>query len=459
MTENFPYGKAPFWLLLLAVLSTVGVLATRTWAAERRPDLVMLTFAPNHLAAYQEVVPEFEREHGVKVSIQLVQRRALQQRLQNAMLAGTPVPDLVEIAGGDISFFTRGTVKDVGFLDLTERLSRDGLRGRIVESRLSLWSTRGRVFSIPHDVHPVMLMYRADIVEGLGIDVNELDTWEKFVEVGKKVVKDLDGDGVPDRYMIDLPASAAWGLQILMLQKGIPVFDEHGRVNFDREETVDTILWYIQQLFGPERIAYDCSGGGGQVGGAVFGKALTDGLALFYIAPDWRTNSVTMEVPAVAGKMKLMPLPAWEKGGRRTSTWGGSGLAITRSTKNPELAWELAKKLYFERKELGKRFKGTNILPALKDAWDLPEFSEPNRDFSGQKLGAMYAALAPDAPPDWSTPYKTIGENRVMDATLRAIGQYREKGETGLRERIKSELRASRLHLEEYMGRNLLMKQ
>ena len=89
-------------------------------------------------------------------------------------------------------------------------------------------------------------------------------------------------------------------------------------------------------------------------GGTVFSKALTDGLALFYIAPDWRTYTVEMEVPNVAGKMKLIPLPGWEKGGRRTSTWGGSGVAITRATKNPELAWELAKTLYFDKKELGK---------------------------------------------------------------------------------------------------------
>jgi hypothetical protein len=46
-----------------------------------------------------------------------------------------------------------------------------------------------------------------------------------------------------------------------------------------------------------------------------------------------------------------------------------------------------------------------------------------------------------------------------MDAALRAIAYYKEKGEVGLRERIKSELRASRLHLEEYIGRNRLMKQ
>jgi len=459
MIENFPYGKAPFWLLTLAVLSTVLVLASRTWGTERRPDLVMLTFAPNHLAAYQEVIPAFERENDVKVSIQLTQRRALEQRMQNALLAGTEVPDLIELAAGAISFFTRGPIKDVGLLDVTERLARDGLRGRVVESRLSLWSTRGHVFAIPHDVHPVMLAYRADLVEALGIDVNELDTWDKFVEVGKKVVKDFDGDGIPDRYMVDFPSSAHWGIGTLLLQQGISAFDEQGRVNFDRPETVDTIVWYIRQLFGPERIAYDCSGVSGQVGGAVFGKALTDGLALFYIAPDWRTHSIAMEVPGVAGKMKLMPLPAWKKGGPRTSVFGGSGLAITRATKNPELAWKLAKTLYFDKKELGRRFKGTNILPPLKDAWDLPEFNEPNAFYSGQKLGAMFAALAPEAPADWSTPWKTMGEDRLMDAALRAVAYYRQKGEAGLREQIRAELRASRLHLEKYMGRNLLAKQ
>ena len=89
----------------------------------------------------------------------------------------------------------------------------------------------------------------------------------------------------------------------------------------------------------------------------------------------------------------------------------------------------------------------------------MPEFDEPNPKFMGQKLGKLYAALAPEAPPDWSTPYKTMGEDRVIDAALRAIVYYREKGDSGLRERIRTELHASRLHVEEYMGRNLLIKE
>ena len=39
--------------------------------------------------------------------------------------------------------------------------------------------------------------------------------------------------------------------------------------------------------------------------------------------------------PAWAGKLALMPLPAWREGGLRTSTWGGTGLAFTKDL--PEL--------------------------------------------------------------------------------------------------------------------------
>jgi hypothetical protein len=46
-----------------------------------------------------------------------------------------------------------------------------------------------------------------------------------------------------------------------------------------------------------------------------------------------------------------------------------------------------------------------------------------------------------------------------MDAAMRAVAYYREKGDAGLREQIRRELRASREHLQRYMGRNRLVKQ
>jgi len=235
-----------------------------------------------------------------------------------------------------------------------------------VEARVSLWTTRGHVFALPHDVHPVMLAYRADLVEQLGIDVETLKTWDDFTAAGRRVTADLDGDGALDRFMIDLQSGGSDYLMVLLLQRGIGLFDEQGELTFNQPATLDTLIWYLHQYYGEGRIAYDC--GWGQP----LAKAMSDGLVLFYIVPDWRAHLLEMESPKVSGKMKLMPLPAWEPGGRRTSVWGGSGLAVTKRGRDPELAWQFARQLYFDRAELGKRFADTSILPALKDAWALP---------------------------------------------------------------------------------------
>jgi arabinosaccharide transport system substrate-binding protein len=452
MVERFPFGKAPFWLLLVALFSTVLVFATQRLGAGPQPDLVLATFAANHVEAYQDILPAFERKHGVKVSIQLVHQRALQTRLQNALLAGTPVPDLVELLGGDIQYFTRGPLKDVGLVDFTERLEREGLRGRLVESRLSLWSSRGHVFALPHDVHPVMLAYRADLLAEAGVDPTSIETWDDFVALRPKVMKDLNGDGVIDRYLIDLPIGEAWGLEILLLQQGVSLFDAEGNLQMDQPRTVETIAWYVRAVEGKDRIATQC--GWGQP----LYRAMKDGLALFYMAPDWRTRSFEMEAPNLANLFKLMPLPAWRKGERRTSVWGGSGLAITKQTKRPELAWELAKTLYFDTTQLGRRFQFTNIIPPLKDSWSLPEFAEKNDFYQGQQIGLLYAGLASDAPADWSTPYKTRSADRLGDVFLRALEHYRAHGNAGLEDTIRLELKRVAVDIQRYMGRFVLAK-
>jgi arabinosaccharide transport system substrate-binding protein len=449
LIERFPFGKAPFWLLSLALASGLLLFATRQRAAESRPELSIATFATQHFDAYKRVLPEFERRHHVKVGLQLVDQRALQTRLQNAMLAHAAVPDLVEIMDGTIGYFTRGPLHDVGFLDLTERITREGYRERLVASRFSKWESRGHLFAVPHDVHPVMLVYRADLVEALGIDVDQLDTWDAFAAAGQKATKDLDGDGVIERYMIDLPVAGGWGLNVLLLQRGIGLFGQDGRVTFDDPRTVDTIIWYLHQVRGPRRIATEC--GWGQP----LAKAMNDGVALFYVAPDWRTHLMETDVPGLAGKLKLMPLPAWEKGGRRTSTWGGTALAITKQSPHPELAWELAKFLYFNPTELGKRFASTNILPPFQEAWLLPEFQERSAFYAGQRLGAEFARLAPDTPPVWDSPYFTTAEPKLNAVFLRAVEHYDHHGDEGLRQVVQRELSDAAAYVERVRARNV----
>ena len=448
---NYPYGKAAFMILVLAVVSGAAHLALSSRRQAEKPDLVMAIFAQNHEEAYRAVLPEFERRHGVSVRLQRVSTRALQSRLQSALLTGAEVPDVVELVEGSIGYFTRGPLEDVGFLDMTDRLHDEGLYDQMVESRYSLWSSRSRIFAMPHDVHPVALCYRRDLVEQLGLDVNALKTWDDFVAMGRSVVTDLDGDGNPDRYALDTPLSSATAIQILMLQRGGQLFDEQGRVAFDSDIVAETIAWYVRQTIGPERIGYDA--GWGQS----LAKAMNDGLVLFFFCPDWRTKQFEMDMPNLSGKLGLIPLPAWKPGGRRTSSWGGTGLAITRRCKRPDLAWKLARFLYLSPADLGKRFSDMNIVPPLKDAWNMPEFDEPREYYGGQAIGRLYAELAPETPPLYVSPYSGLASTKLTDVYLNAMDHYRRHGDADLVPHIHDELKTRADYVRKVIARNTFL--
>jgi arabinosaccharide transport system substrate-binding protein len=433
LIDRYPYGRAPFALLVIAIAAVALRVATAR-RHEERPDLVVVTHTEAHFQSYRRAIPRFEREHGVKVQLQQVNWASLQARLQNSILAGTEVPDIAELFEGSLGFFTRGPVEDFGVMDLTDRLKGEGLYDRMVQSRFSLWSARGRIYGLPHDVHPVMLAYRRDLVAELGIDVSKLDTWDKFVEAGERITRDFNNDGVIDHYMIDMRYDGNWGLDTLMLQRGGQFFDPDGNVAFATEDTAELIRWYILRSRGPHKIGYDC--GWGQP----VAKAMIDGLVLFQWTPDWRSWVFEDEVPSLKGKMALMPLPAWKPGGRRTSVWGGTGLIVMKASKHPDLAWELAKFLYFDTPELGKRFQATNIIPVLKDAWNLPEFERPNAYWSNEPLGRRYAELAPETPALYSSPVDADARKKLDEAYALSVEHYQKYGEAGLMEAIRAAL-------------------
>ena len=450
---EFPYGRAPLGILLLAILAGTLLPLSGSTKSEQPYDLIFVTFTKEHAAAYLVALPAFEKANNCRVQIQVVDDRALQSRLQSAMQVGADVPDMVELQDGFMSFYTKGRLEDVQFVDLTDRLKTSGgLYDQLVKNRFSKWQSRGRIFALPHDVHPTMLAYRKDIVEKLGIDVGKLTTWDEFSRVGRELVaKQRAADGTVEHYMIDMPTDGTNIMPLLALQRGASMFDEAGDCRLDDEAFVDVVCWYVKQIQGKDRIAFPC--GYGQN----LSKAMIDGLALFYCAPDWRTMQFEFDIPSVKGKMGLMPMPAWEPGGRRTSTWGATGLAFPRRGRNFELAWKLAMYLYYDPPQLGPRFAQTNILPPLKSAWSQPEFHAV-KEFWGCSLGEAYIALADDVPAAPSNAYHYDGINKLSKAFTKASNHYAKHGDAGLRECAQRELKASAEELRSVMRRNAFLR-
>lgn len=440
-SSRFPFGAAAACILALAVLS--GAWLALHPIERQNSTLTMWTFAPTHYEAYKEAVPSFEKAHpGVKIDLQLVSGPAVTSRLQAAFWSDLDVPDLVEVPIDYAGTFFRGRIQNVGFADLSDRIERAGLKQRMVSSRFSPYMSRGRIFGLPHDVHPVMLAYRRDIFEKEGIDADAIKTWDDFIRVGRKLT-------IPNqRYMLELFDTRDAHLASCLFQRGGGYFTPKGDCILDNEISVQTMLWYVPLTAGKNKISNNL--GAGQI----LTKAVEDGYFVCLLAPDWRTKTLETTIPRVAGKMALMPLPAVEVGGRRTSTWGGTMLSITRSSPHQDLAWQFAMHLYLDKKELGERFRGTNILPALQDAWQQPAFEEPRPYWNNQPIGAMFAELAPQVPNQYTSPFITTAKAKLGEALVACVQFYNANGDEGFEEFTRARLKQSADEVRTLIRRN-----
>ena len=439
--NSFPYGKAAFWIAALSLLS--GLYLAFNPVPRKTTTLTMWTFAKPHAEAYLEAVPSFEKANpGVKVDIQLVSYNATTQRLRAAFWSDLDVPDLVEVEISAAGSFFRGTQENIGFVDLTDRIRAEGLQEAMVQARFAPYMSRGRIFGLPHDVHPVQIAYRRDIFEKEGVDVDAIRTWDDFVRVGRMLT-------IPNkRYMMELSDTGAGNFETFLFQRGGGYFDESGKCTMDDETAVRTMLQYVPLVAGPNKIGNDL--GGGQI----LTRAVEDGYLLCLFCPDWRSKGLENDIAKMKGKMALMPLPAVAPGERRTSTWGGTMLGITKKSRNQDLAWKFAKHLYLNEKDLAERFAGTNILPPVRAVWDDPAFTRPNPYWSGQPLGTTYAKLAPEVPFQYGSPFIQTAKAKMGQAVVACVQRYNRQGESGFEPFVRARLKQSADEIRKMMARN-----
>ena len=128
-------------------------------------------------------------------------------------------------------------------------------------------------------------------------------------------------------------------------------------------------------------------------------EAIKQDEVLTFLAADWFIGFLRNNVPEQAGKWRAMPIPAWEPGGRRVSTHGGTTTVIPKQGKNKRMAWELTKFFYLNSQEAVYRALKTRVMPALHESYEDPRLLEDRFDYlGGQRLGLLFAELKDDVP-------------------------------------------------------------
>lgn len=389
----------------MVVLLAVSAPVVLTRPSATQADIDFWVFAQSHYEEYKPRVAEFETLHpGVRVNLQMLPGNVETDKLMAAFLSDTGAPDVVEIEIGAIGRFFLGAKSDIGFADLTEPLKSGGYYDRMVKTRFIPYSNRGSIYGIPHDIHPVVLLYRDDLLREKGVTdfPEQVQTWDDFVQFwmrNRRPLLDTDGDGQDDRYALMLDQSSSRHLRLLLNQRGGDYFDAEGNVHVDSDLCVDTLL-FMRRLFDDYGFVFPQPA----FGPDMYGPMKEDRLYCC-LAPDWFIGLIRMFCPELEGKWRAGPLPAWEPGGRRTSTMGGTMIGITKQCENFDLAWELVTFLYFDPDAAANRYEHTRIITPLRDAWDSPVYNRPDPYMGGQVLARLLTSLADDVPPVYQDQY------------------------------------------------------
>ena len=170
------------------------------------------------------------------------------------------------------------------------------------------------------------------------------------------------------------------------------------------------------------------------------------------------------EIPTLSGKMKLMPLPAWTKGGSRTSVWGGTMLGIPRTAATTpqefEKLWAFAKHLYLSPELARELWQRGSIISPVKENWSDPIYDQPEPYFGGQATGRLYIGQAPAIPKRASSPFNTIALQRTQAALERLCDEFKASHAmtpAQLEARADQLLGEAQRYIEEQISRNVFL--
>jgi multiple sugar transport system substrate-binding protein len=339
------------------------------------------------LDAYSAVAktPEFQKKFpNIKLDVSQSSWDGHHERLVTVIAAGKGANDIETIDEAFIGSFATGG----GFTILSQppfnglEAGAD-LAGYAMENAKT---PKGDLIALPVDVSPVVMFYRKSLADAAGVDFTNLPAWDAYVQAGKKVTKDKNGDGKPDQFLLATPSE----LSLVFLNNGIGCwFDQSGKV-MEPKEKFTRILSLVKQLVDA----------GVQAGHAMWSEpweaAFSEGKIVTAITGAWFAGALkTWLSTDQAGDWRVAHLPA-----KTYCNLGGSFLGIPSGTPNEKklVAWEVIKFLSTNKTAQLKSLEVMGAFPALRTVYQDPFMSEGEAYFGGQKVREIYADVARNAP-------------------------------------------------------------
>ena len=330
-------------------------------------------------------------------------------KLQNAIKAGTGAPDVAQVEYYALPQFALSE----SFVDLAG-FGAGELEDHYTASTWGSVSLNGGIYALPQDSGPMAMFYRADVFEGLGLEVPT--TWDEYIEAGKVIHA-----ANPDAYITNDVGDAGFTTSMIWQAGGQP-YTVEGQdsvtIDFaDEGSTKWADTW--NQLVQGELVAPISSWSD------EWYQGLTDGSIATLVIGAWMPGNLESGVPDASAKWRVAPMPTYD-GQPAAAENGGGGDAVLQQSKNKLVAYGFLE--YLNGPEGAAIHAANGGFPSTVADLESDEFlNEESAYFGGQKINEVLVQASKDVVPGWSyLPFQTYANSIYGDT----VGQaYATKGD------------------------------
>ncbi|NHN29878.1 ABC transporter substrate-binding protein [Paenibacillus agricola] len=343
--------------------------------AQKPVELSLWTFQEVHKTYYEKTVEIWNKANPnqpIKLTVDTYPNAEMHNKLLISLQSGVGAPDIADI---NINFFQNFLKGDIQLVELNKIIEPE--KDKFIQSRFDIYSKGGKYYGVDFHVGASVVYYNKEIMDKAGVNPDTIKTWSDYVEAGKKVVT---ATGKPMTAFEVTNQRPFWPM---IVQRGSDYLDKNGGVTLDNDINIKTLNSMHDMMY-KDKIAVPMPGG--DTSKEEFFTYMNKGGMASLIMPMWYMSRFLSYMPDLKGKVVVRPMPIWEKGDVRSAGMGGTGTAVTKQSKNQDMA---VKFLAFAKltKEANIRiWQELSFDPIRWDVWDAPELQLPDPYFSNEKV-------------------------------------------------------------------------
>lgn len=250
-------------------------------------------------------------------------------------------------------------------------------------------TTKDNLIAMPVDIAPAVLFYREDLARRAGVNMDNLPSWDAYIEAMKKLADPRNG-----LYAIEHPAA----VQAIPLNGGKGGWMKDGKPLEPKEKFLGA-LELVRKVK-----AANVDGDLGAWSGP-WSQAYIDGKVATIVNGAWFGGTLRTWLSPEPGKWRVAYLL-----GKMMASLGGTYLSIPATTPadRKPIAWEIIKYLATSPSAQLITFREIDAFPALTSVYTDPVMDEDVAFYGGQKVRRIFADVALNIPENKVSEYDNV---------------------------------------------------